>query len=409
MVRSVGILWFERWDKRRPLSLADLLNKIKTTKNIQVIPGNIVIFPPDNVNGPVTDEDSSEEENVVMYNLPGSQLRAECEFNSDDEKPLSNFVKRKPKKIKKFSFSKRDLQSNLQTCIPVRTVKNQQSPASLFTSVFDKAIIDMIVSYSNLYAQQTAPKDAREYFCYDRLDHLVVYDGQQRRCAVCHKKASYINLSKRPLSQTELEQLAEHFGEGFSSDEEPFPASDSEYVCSSSDESEDGIGGKKQKKQLGTWHQHNEIMDSGTSEHQQGGSSEAEVGNLSVEVDTWNLVDNSFCPRFGVPPGKDGNILLRNISRSSTELDIFLKLFPRSLFMVIAEHTNERLLVLENEKHEKEEPTDVGEMMIVVGCMLVMSYNIVPGIRHNWSTNKSLGNEAIKNAISRNRFQLLLF
>nr|CAH7767480.1 unnamed protein product [Callosobruchus chinensis] len=97
-----------------------------------------------------------------MYSLPGSQLRAECKFNnydqqwdSDDEKPLSDFVKRKPKKIKKFSFSKRDLQSTLQTWNPDRTVKNQQSPASLFTSVFDDAIIDMIVSYSNLYAQQT--------------------------------------------------------------------------------------------------------------------------------------------------------------------------------------------------------------------------------------------------------------
>nr|CAH7769354.1 unnamed protein product [Callosobruchus chinensis] len=113
---------------------------------------NIVIFSPDYVNDPVTDEDSGGEKNVVMYSLPGSQLRAECKFSnydqqwdSDDEKPLSNFVKRKPKKIKKFSFSKR---------IPVRTVKNQQSPASLFSSVFDDAIIDMIVSYSNIYAQQ---------------------------------------------------------------------------------------------------------------------------------------------------------------------------------------------------------------------------------------------------------------
>nr|CAH7736908.1 unnamed protein product [Callosobruchus chinensis] len=114
------------------------------------------------VNDPVTYEDSGEEKNVVMYSLPGSQLRAECKFSnydqqwdSDDEKPLSNFVKRKPKKIKKFSFSKRILHSNLQTWIQVRTVKNQQSPASLFTLVFDDAIIDMIVSYSNLYVQQT--------------------------------------------------------------------------------------------------------------------------------------------------------------------------------------------------------------------------------------------------------------
>nr|CAH7714147.1 unnamed protein product [Callosobruchus chinensis] len=70
--------WLEGWDRRRPLSLADLLNEIEATKNI---PDNIVIFPPDNVNGPVTDEDSGEKENVVMYNLPGSQLRAESEFS----------------------------------------------------------------------------------------------------------------------------------------------------------------------------------------------------------------------------------------------------------------------------------------------------------------------------------------
>nr|CAH7716837.1 unnamed protein product [Callosobruchus chinensis] len=157
--------WFEGWDRRRPLSLADLLNEIETTKNIQDIPDNVVIFPPDNVNDPVTDEDSGEKENVVMYNLPGSQLRAESEFSnydqqwdSDNEKPLSSFVKRKPKKIKKFSFSKRDLQSNLK----------------------------------HGYRFEPAPKDAHEYLCYDKLDHLVVYLEQQRRCAVCHKKASYI-------------------------------------------------------------------------------------------------------------------------------------------------------------------------------------------------------------------------
>nr|CAH7741080.1 unnamed protein product [Callosobruchus chinensis] len=56
--------WFEGWDRRRPLSLAELLNEIETTKNIQDIPDNIVIFPPDNANDPVTEEESGEEENV---------------------------------------------------------------------------------------------------------------------------------------------------------------------------------------------------------------------------------------------------------------------------------------------------------------------------------------------------------
>nr|CAI5845233.1 unnamed protein product [Callosobruchus analis] len=114
--------WFEDWDRRRPLSLAELLNEIETIDDVERIPDSIVIFPPDNANDPVTDKDSGEEETVVIDNLPGSQLRAECEFSkydqqwdSDDERPLSNFAKRRPKKIKKFSFSKQDLQSNLKT------------------------------------------------------------------------------------------------------------------------------------------------------------------------------------------------------------------------------------------------------------------------------------------------------
>nr|CAI5843335.1 unnamed protein product [Callosobruchus analis] len=37
-----------------------------------------------------------------------------------------------------------------------------------------------------------APKSVHEYSRYDRLDHLVVYQEQQRRCAICHKKANFI-------------------------------------------------------------------------------------------------------------------------------------------------------------------------------------------------------------------------
>ncbi|GFR01580.1 piggyBac transposable element-derived protein 4 [Trichonephila clavata] len=46
--------------------------------------------------------------------------------------------------------------------------------------------------------------------------------------------------------------------------------------------------------------------------------------------------------------------------------------------------------------------------MLVLKCMLVMSYNKVPKFSHYWSSNPSLGNVAIKNAISRNRCKMLL-
>lgn len=45
--------------------------------------------------------------------------------------------------------------------------------------------------------------------------------------------------------------------------------------------------------------------------------------------------------------------------------------------------------------------------MVVIGCLLVMSYNYVPHISMYWSKNKSVRNETIANAISRNRFMLL--
>lgn len=46
--------------------------------------------------------------------------------------------------------------------------------------------------------------------------------------------------------------------------------------------------------------------------------------------------------------------------------------------------------------------------MIILGCLLVMSYNHVPHLHDYWNTNTSLGNMAIKSAISRDTFMLLI-
>ena len=51
--------------------------------------------------------------------------------------------------------------------------------------------------------------------------------------------------------------------------------------------------------------------------------------------------------------------------------------------------------------------TTADEIMIVLGCTLIMSYNKLPSIHMYWSTKKSLGNEALREAISRDRFQVL--
>ncbi|KAK4880424.1 hypothetical protein RN001_008570 [Aquatica leii] len=63
-------------------------------ENPDIIPGapdSIVILPPLNANDAVTDEDSGDEDQIVLNNLPGSQLRAEAEvmYNNifDDNVP----------------------------------------------------------------------------------------------------------------------------------------------------------------------------------------------------------------------------------------------------------------------------------------------------------------------------------
>lgn len=75
--------------------------------------------------------------------------------------------------------------------------------------------------------------------------------------------------------------------------------------------------------------------------------------------------------------------------------------------MFIAECTNERLQILSVAEKKKVKPTDHYEIMIVTGCLLVMSFNRVPHMQMYWSNSKSLRNETIANAISRERFLLL--
>lgn len=89
------------------------------------------------------------------------------------------------------------------------------------------------------------------------------------------------------------------------------------------------------------------------------------------------------------------------------EIDSFFALFPKSLFMWIADCTNKRLKIRSEMHNKKYVPTDYHEIMIVIGCTIIMSYNRVPYMSMFWSQDKSLKNEAIAEAIARDRFLLL--
>lgn len=117
----------------------------------------------------------------------------------------------------------------------------------------------------------------------------------------------------------------------------------------------------------------------------------------------WFRPNSAFQPRMTIP-AESSPILLFDLNRSATELDVFLKMFPNSLINRISHCTNQRL-----EKLGKNiQPTDPSEIMLVLGCMLVISYNKMPKFSDYWSSHPSLGNVAIKNAISRDRCKILI-
>lgn len=123
----------------------------------------------------------------------------------------------------------------------------------------------------------------------------------------------------------------------------------------------------------------------------------------------WQTITDNFRSRFK-PPEEENGIVLLDVARDSSELDVFLKIFPRSMFIDIADCTNKRIDLLEQGQYSKQntQHTDMYEIMIALGCSLVMSYNRVPSFAHYWSNNDSLGNRVIREAIGRDRCIFLL-
>ena len=51
--------------------------------------------------------------------------------------------------------------------------------------------------------------------------------------------------------------------------------------------------------------------------------------------------------------------------------------------------------------------TNADEVMMVLGCILILSYNKLPALHIHRSNKKSMGNLAIREAVSKYRFQTL--
>ncbi|KAF2879405.1 hypothetical protein ILUMI_26765 [Ignelater luminosus] len=105
----------------KELTLNELMDDLEDPDNFPLPPSGISIniFPP---KGKIV-TDFGEEDNVVIQNPPGAQLRAEAEYyilsdeesdgyKSEDNLPLSNFVTKNKKKTRSYKWEKDDIQND---------------------------------------------------------------------------------------------------------------------------------------------------------------------------------------------------------------------------------------------------------------------------------------------------------
>lgn len=235
-------------------------------------------------------------------------------------------------------------------------------------------------------------------------------------------------MSRKKLTQTELQAIVGNLELEEDSWSESCGSSD-DYEPDSTDES---ISDEPKAIKKGTKDKHKNKqviapeIDSENEEEKENNENDSDSADLpdSTHLSTsntssfvlWSEPDDDFVPKKEIPTEWSCKIS-PDIKKGQTPLQIFQKLFPPSLFMYIAQCTNERIQMLsvenKNKKRKREkkgkeyENTSSGEIKKLMGCMLIMSYNHVPSISNYWSTHPSLGNQSIKKAFSRDRFQLL--
>ncbi len=131
-----------------------------------------------------------------------------------------------------------------------------------------------------------------------------------------------------------------------------------------------------------------------------------EPATITAHTDVqWVDIPPNFISRKTIPIIKEP--VITHLDENCDEIQAFLAVFPKSLFMCISICTNGRLALFAEKKKRDIPQTDNSEIMLVVGITLMMSYNHVPRMSMLLSSDKSLRNEAVASAISRDRFWLL--
>lgn len=213
----------------------------------------------------------------------------------------------------------------------------------------------------------------------------------------------------RPLSEKDLKNIAENLSD-LEEPIDPFHDSDDsadpDFECSDTDSLAESLLEESEVEELGEPPEE-ELDNQMEAEDSSDSNVDPQRPQIPASSFDWTRNVNNFVPKYAIPP-QEKPVLTGKINKDSSVLDCFFTMFPKSLMMQISHYTNLRLKLLGEQKKKKIEETSPGEIKVVLGCALIMSYNRLPAIHMYWSKHKSLGNLAIREAISRDRFLLLM-
>ncbi|KAK4882427.1 hypothetical protein RN001_005746 [Aquatica leii] len=158
------------------LTLNNLLAELEEDIHGTFASHDIAILPPTNANDDLTDEDSGDEQDLSINNLPASQLLAEAElfshelnlvdedkknnvedfWDESDELPLSEFIKIRRKNNRTYKWEKSDFSGKIcNTWNAISSAAFETSPPELFFKFFTEDIIDMLIKKQDSVGNNT--------------------------------------------------------------------------------------------------------------------------------------------------------------------------------------------------------------------------------------------------------------
>jgi len=140
------------------------------------------------------------------------------------------------------------------------------------------------------------------------------------------------------------------------------------------------------------------------------GEGDVEIGEDEVEpeaevIDWSQQLSPVVLEEFDSPTGKTFDI-----AENASELDILSFIFTDEIVEKIVTESNKyarQKLALKPQQLENWVDTTASEMKAFLGVCIIMGLNSLPSIADYWSSDPFLGNEGIKQVMTKNRFECL--